>query len=158
MNKKIVATLAVAAILALAPVGVKGVITASASSNNAGSASFNSTVTEEEGPSAAEQYMEYLDTVKDEIAAAAESGTSETAVVKMVADENYAFALSNGIMQQLVKYGNVDFVVTFTYNEVTYTITIPAGTAVDNDIPWYGPLYLIQYYGTEADQLSVSGN
>ncbi|MCD8326734.1 MAG: hypothetical protein LUC90_08695 [Lachnospiraceae bacterium] len=162
MKAKMIATLAAAALLAVAPVGVKGALTVSAS--------FNDTASSEEEPavSAEDEYMEYLTTVEADILAAskeavpiaAASGSDETEipVVEMIADDNYDFALSNGIMQQLVKCGNVDFAVTFTYKGVAYTITIPAGRAVDNDIPWYGPLYLIQYYGTAADQIAVSSN
>ncbi|MCD7807102.1 MAG: hypothetical protein LUH19_07155 [Lachnospiraceae bacterium] len=157
MNKKIVATLAVAALLALAPVGIKGAITASASSND--TASSNTTTEADQGKSEAEVYMEYLDTVNDEIVEAAKAAVAdgETGVVTLDAGE-HSFSLYNGVMQQLYKSGNVDFVVTFVYNGVTYTITIPAGEAVDDDIPWYGPLYLIQYYGTVEDQISVSAN
>ncbi|MCD8069570.1 MAG: hypothetical protein LUE87_11960 [Lachnospiraceae bacterium] len=132
MKKKIVPGLAVAgvlAVLALAPVGGKGVITASASSND----------TVEEEVDVVEQYKEHLRAVEDEIeeaaAAAAETGTDEVGVVAMYSGYNEHFALPNSIMQLLVKYGNVDFVMNYTYDGVSYVITIPAGEAIDDDTP-----------------------
>ena len=58
--------------------------------------------------------------------------------------------LSNSIMKELLKKGDVSLKLEFTYNEQEYVIVIPAGAALDNDIPWYGPLYLAQQYGNSA--------
>lgn len=58
--------------------------------------------------------------------------------------------LSNSIMKELLKKGDVSLKLEFTYNEEEYVIVIPAGAALDNDIPWYGPLYLAQQYGNSA--------
>lgn len=58
--------------------------------------------------------------------------------------------LSNAVMKELLKKGDVSLKMEFTYNEQEYVIVIPAGTALDNDIPWYGPLYLAQQYGNSA--------
>ena len=35
----------------------------------------------------------------------------------------------------------------YTFEGKEYTVTIPAGAAENNDIPWYGPLYLQMRYG-----------
>lgn len=58
--------------------------------------------------------------------------------------------LSNSVMKELLKKGDVSLKLEFTYNEEDYVIVIPAGAALDNDIPWYGPLYLAQQYGNSA--------
>ncbi len=58
--------------------------------------------------------------------------------------------LSNSVMKELLKKGDVSLKLEFTYNEQEYVIIIPAGAALDNDIPWYGPLYLAQQYGNSA--------
>lgn len=64
-------------------------------------------------------------------------------------DENVT-TLSNSVMKELLKKGDVSLRLAFTYNEQDYVIVIPAGAALDNDIPWYGPLYLAQQYGNSA--------
>lgn len=58
--------------------------------------------------------------------------------------------LSNAVMKELLKKGDVSLKLEFTYDEQPYVIVIPAGAALDNDIPWYGPLYLAQQYGNSA--------
>ncbi|MCM1325155.1 MAG: LysM peptidoglycan-binding domain-containing protein [Bacteroidales bacterium] len=55
--------------------------------------------------------------------------------------------LSNGMMKALLARKDVTLVMEYTYGGKNYTVVIPAGAAVDNDIPWYGPLYLAGYYG-----------
>ena len=58
------------------------------------------------------------------------------------------FALSYDIMQYLVEHPDITFVYHITYEDVEYTIRIPAGKAVAyTDIPWYGPLWLLANYG-----------
>lgn len=74
------------------------------------------------------------------IAAAAPGAT-----VKVTRDENIS-TLSNSVMQQLVKRGDVALEMEYTYEGVDYHVIIPAGGAVDNEIPWYGPLYLAAHY------------
>lgn len=64
--------------------------------------------------------------------------------------EKSTTTLSNAVMKELLKKGDVSLKMEFTYNEQEYVIVIPAGTALDNDIPWYGPLYLAQQYGNSA--------
>ncbi|MDE6673535.1 MAG: LysM peptidoglycan-binding domain-containing protein, partial [Acetatifactor sp.] len=59
-------------------------------------------------------------------------------------------SLSNSVMQQLAKRGDVALEMEYTYDGVDYHIVIPAGLAVDDDIPWYGPLYLSAYYSGYA--------
>lgn len=58
--------------------------------------------------------------------------------------------LSNSVMKELLKRKDVSLKLEFTYEGKDYVIIIPAGKAVDNDIPWYGPLYLAQHYGNRA--------
>lgn len=58
--------------------------------------------------------------------------------------------LPNSVMKELLKKGDVALRLEFAYGGQDYVIVIPAGAAVDNDIPWYGPLYLAQQYGNSA--------
>lgn len=76
---------------------------------------------------------------------AADPGT----IVKITKDQNIN-SLSNSVMQQLAKRGDVALEMEYTYDGVDYHIVIPAGLAVDDDIPWYGPLYLSAYYSGYA--------
>lgn len=78
--------------------------------------------------------------------AAAESGS----VVKITKEDNVN-TLSNADMKELLKKG-VALEMEYTYEGVDYKIYIPAGAAMDNDIPWYGPLYLAQYYSVNNAQ------
>ncbi len=90
-------------------------------------------------PSFQEAFLDKLDEQIEE----AESGST------IVMEEGIS-ALSNGTMKQLLEKGDVDLRMEFTYEGVDYVIVIPAGTALDNDIPWYGPLYLAQHFGNRA--------
>lgn len=68
-------------------------------------------------------------------------------------------ALSNSVMKELLKRKDVSLKLEFTYEGKDYVIIIPAGQAVDNDIPWYGPLYLAQQFGNRvgSDTSAASG-
>lgn len=79
--------------------------------------------------------------------AAAQSGS----VVKITKEDNIN-TLSNADMKELLKRGDVALEMEYTYEGVDYRIYIPAGAAMDNDIPWYGPLYLAQYYSVNNAQ------
>ncbi|MCM1534861.1 MAG: LysM peptidoglycan-binding domain-containing protein [Clostridium sp.] len=70
-------------------------------------------------------------------------GAAKGATVKMTGLNT----LSNGMMKALLARKDVTLVMEYTYGGKNYTVVIPAGAAVDNDIPWYGPLYLAGYYG-----------
>ncbi len=70
-------------------------------------------------------------------------------IVRITKEQNIN-SLSNGVMKQLVKRGDVALEMEYTYNGVDYHIIIPAGLAENNDIPWYGPLYLSSYYSNYA--------
>lgn len=58
--------------------------------------------------------------------------------------------LSNSVMKELLKRKDVSLKLEFTYQDKEYVIIIPAGAALDNDIPYYGPLYLAQHFGNRA--------
>lgn len=94
--------------------------------------------TEGENPDAASAWLESLG---NRILAAASDST-----VRVTKDEEIN-TLSNEIMQMLVKRGDVALEMEYTYQGMDYHILIPAGRAVDNDIPWYGPLYLAAHFG-----------
>ena len=50
-------------------------------------------------------------------------------------------------MKALYKKQTVTLELEYTFEGKEYTVTIPAGKAEDNDIEWYGPLYLQMRYG-----------
>ncbi len=51
-------------------------------------------------------------------------------------------------MKALSKTTNTSLLFSFEYDGVAHTVMIPAGEAfVDEDIPWYGPLWLLGKYG-----------
>lgn len=85
--------------------------------------------------------------------AAAESGST----VKVTKDQGIN-TLSNDVMQMLVKRGDVALEMEYVYQGMDYHIFISAGEAMDNDIPWYGPLYLAAHFridGTVADNAAT---
>lgn len=93
-----------------------------------------------------------LEPLSSQIAAAASGSTVK------VTKEQGINTLSNDVMQMLVKRGDVALEMEYTYQGTDYHVLIPAGKAMDNDIPWYGPLYLAAHFSvaetaaiTEAD-------
>lgn len=142
MRRKALATLLLTGALVVTPIGggfLSTVATASSNSN----VSVGSTDEAEEESSSNEQ-----DDIADSISNA---GSGDVIHVKGVA------ALSNGIMKELMKKGDVTLVLEYTYEGVDYVVTIPAGAAEDNDIPWYGPLYLAARYGNGSVAGRVNG-
>lgn len=89
-----------------------------------------------------ESYELYLDNLTNEIEAAPSGST--------VVVEKGITTLSNSTMKELLAKGDVSLKMEFTYQDKKYVIIIPAGAALDNDIPWYGPLYLAQHFGNRA--------
>ena len=60
-------------------------------------------------------------------------------------------ALPIEIMQALQECPNVTLIFKCSYNDTDYEFTIPGDKAiVIEEIPWYGPLWLNQYYSKEA--------
>lgn len=59
--------------------------------------------------------------------------------------------LSNAMMKELLKKGDVSLKLEYTYAGKDYVVIIPAGAALDNDIPWYGPLYLAAHFGNSLE-------
>ncbi|MCM1303473.1 MAG: LysM domain-containing protein [Lachnospiraceae bacterium] len=115
-------------------------------SNNASSAS-SSSGSVSAGSSAERETAAYEDEVTEEIEAAPSGST-------IVMDEGIS-ALSNSVMKELLAKGDVSLRMEFTYQDKEYVIVIPAGAALDNDIPWYGPLYLAQHFGNRAGTASA---
>ncbi len=89
-----------------------------------------------------EETVSYEEAVSDRIQAAPSGST--------IVMEKGVTALSNSTMKELLKKGDVSLKLEFTYQDKEYVIIIPAGAALDNDIPWYGPLYLAQHFGNSA--------
>lgn len=65
--------------------------------------------------------------------------------IKITNDQNIT-CLSNDDMKKLLERGDVALEMEYTYEGVNYKIRIPAGKAMNNDIQWYGPLYLLAHY------------
>jgi len=57
--------------------------------------------------------------------------------------------LSLSVMKMIKNHPNVNLDMTYTYMGVAYHVVIPGGTSVvaDENIPWYGPLWLYSKYG-----------
>lgn len=94
----------------------------------------------------------WLEPLSSQIAAAAAGSTVR------VTKKQGINTLSNDVMQMLVKRGDIALEMEYTYQGTDYHVLIPAGKAMDNDIPWYGPLYLAAHFSiaetaavTEAD-------
>ncbi len=114
--------------------------TSSGSSASSGSASGTSS--SGNGSSEVSGYKAYENRVTGQIE---EAQSGSTIVMK-----KGVTTLSNAVMQELVRKGDVSLRLEFTYYDEEYVIIIPAGAALDNDIPWYGPLYLAQQFGNSA--------
>lgn len=54
----------------------------------------------------------------------------------------------------LINKGKFDFVFAFNYEGVDHVVRIPSGKAPEPDIeiPWYGPLWLLEHYGDELNK------
>lgn len=67
-------------------------------------------------------------------------------------------SLSLSVMKALRSNPNVNLDMTYTYKGIAFHVVIPAGTAVfDENIPWYGPLWLYAKYG-QVTLTDVSNN
>lgn len=139
MKKKIFATLLMAGALAVVPCGNLFSMMVTASTNNTVSAGSSSAGSSSVGTSNYEAKFE------NQIAAAEEGST-----VTITRDQGIN-ALSNDFMKTLLERGDVTLVFEYSYEGVDYTIEIPAGEALDDDIPWYGPLYLYSIYGKNTN-------
>ncbi|MCM1542824.1 MAG: LysM peptidoglycan-binding domain-containing protein [Blautia sp.] len=119
-----------------------------ASSSTSNSASSGSSSA---GSSAVEEnsYTRFENSLADQIETAASGST-------VVMDKGIS-ALSNSTMKELLAKGDVSLRMEFTYQDKEYVIIIPAGAALDNDIPWYGPLYLAQHFGNSAGTAATTG-
>lgn len=95
---------------------------------------------EEEGPSIS-AFESYREDLCRQIADA-KDGTTFT----ITRDKNIN-ALPNDIMKALYAKKTVALKLEYTFEGKDYTVTIPAGKAENNDIQWYGPLYLQMRYG-----------
>lgn len=102
-------------------------------------------------PETAEQSKEEEDTygaamsrLDDMIATASAGSTIE------ITKEMDIKSLSHDQMQALVKRGDVTLKMQYVYKDQEYSIVIPAGCAENNDIEWYGPLYLAAHYSGNA--------
>lgn len=137
MKKGIVMTAAIALAAVAVPFGASTLSTvAVASENNTVSAATgNNTV------SGTTVFENYVGNVGSEITNAKDGET-----VKITRDKNIN-ALPNSLMKDLYKKKTVSLELEYTFEGKEYTVTIPAGVAENNDIPWYGPLYLQMRYG-----------
>ncbi|MCM1063294.1 MAG: LysM peptidoglycan-binding domain-containing protein [Eubacterium sp.] len=115
--------------------------------SNSASSAGSSSGSVSAGSSAERETAAYEDEVTEEIEAAPSGST-------VVMDEGIS-ALSNSVMKELLAKGDVSLKMEFTYQDKEYVIVIPAGAALDNDIPWYGPLYLAQHFGNRAGTASA---
>ncbi len=136
MKKKLLMTAAIAFAVFAVPFGSSALSTVSVASENNTVASGNNTVS-----TGSTAFDNYCDNVGTEIAQAKDGET-----IKITRDKNIN-ALPNSIMKDLFKKKTVALELEYTFEGKEYKVTIPAGAAEDNDIPWYGPLYLQMRYG-----------
>ncbi len=87
-------------------------------------------------------YDTYLDNVNEQIKTA-EAGST-------IVMEKGIMTIDNNMMKELLAKKDVSLKLEYTYQGVDYVVIIPAGEAVDNDIPLYGPLYLSAHYGNSV--------
>ena len=102
-------------------------------------AEATATAAEDDGQSSA--FTQYRENLANTIANAKDGAT-----IKITRDQNIN-ALPNDIMQALYKKQTVALELEYTFQGNEYTVTIPAGKAENNEIAWYGPLYLQMRYG-----------
>lgn len=108
-------------------------------STGAGVASPNVTAINTSNAGGLGQNLESSMLVKD-IGTAASGST-------LVIDRRYNRQyLSNAEMKALLNKGTVSLCMQYNYGGKEYSITIPAGTAMNDNIPYYGPLYLAALY------------
>lgn len=143
-EKKTFAALLMAGALAVVPCGNLFSMVATASTNNTVSSGSSSTGGSSSGSSSVGT-SDYEAKFENEIAAA-EAGSTVT-----ISRDQGINTLSNAFMKTLLERGDVALVFEYSYAGVDYTIEIPAGEALDNDIPWYGPLYLYSIYGKNTN-------
>ncbi len=93
---------------------------------------------------------EFWDEVIEEIKAAQAAGGGS---VTVPTGSGYN-SIPNPVMQALVHNKNVSLDFEYDYEGTHYSITIPAGEAVDDDTEWYGPLWLYAHYGS-ADPVAA---
>lgn len=144
MKKKLLVVLLLAGALVVTPMGgslLSAVATAS-SNNTVSGGDAESGDAEEVSSNAQEDLAELI----------VNAHSGDTIRMKGVT------SLSNGIMKELLKKGDVTLVMEYTYEGVDYVITIPAGAAENNDIAWYGPLYLAGRYGNGVAAKRVNGS
>ena len=143
MKKGIVMTAAIALAAVAVPFGASSLSTvAVASENNTVSAATgNNTVSGTTAVSGTVAFENYVGNVGSEISDAKDGET-----VKITRDKNIN-ALPNSLMKDLYEKKTVSLELEYTFEGKEYTVTIPAGAAENNDIPWYGPLYLQMRYG-----------
>ena len=122
---------------AIAEAEAKETDNGSDSDDNSGNTT-GTTGTAASGNAAFEQYRADL---ANEIANAKDGAT-----IKITRDKNIN-ALPNDVMQALYKKQTVALELEYTFQGNEYTVTIPAGKAENNEIAWYGPLYLQMRYG-----------
>ena len=141
MKKKVIMAAAIAFAVFAIPYGSNALSTVAVASENNTVASGNNTVAVESTESTESPFTAYCSEVVDEIETAQDNAT-----VTITKDKEIK-SLPNDFMKALYEKKTVTLVMEYTYEGKDYTVTIPAGKAENNDIPWYGPLYLQMRYG-----------
>lgn len=137
------------------PTASSGGSSGSNSSGSSSSGGASSGSTSSGGSSSGSSSQSGWDTFENEVSDQIKTAETGSTVVM---DEGVN-TLSNAMMRQLLEKGDVSLRLEFTYGDKDYVIIIPAGEALDNDIPWYGPLYLAARYGNSLDNAaSVAGS
>lgn len=90
----------------------------------------------------------YLTPLEDELEALVESFKQTPSIEPTTVTWDKGDSLPLNIMETLKDNPSISLLFDFEYEGVKHTVLIPAGKAfVDESIPWYGPLWLLQTFG-----------
>ena len=122
----------------------------SGSSGGSSEATTNESNESKESKTVEQKMTEKIDVAVDKAVQEAAAAGKETGSVRIDGRELGISTLSRDTIK-LLSDSKVDAVFSFDYKGYHYVLTIPAGaTPLDDDIPWYGPMYLMSLYGQTA--------
>lgn len=98
-----------------------------------------------------EPQVNYIDPLDEMLDDAIENGSTATIYW------DKGDALPNHIMQKLFNNPTLSLDFKFTYEGVEHEVYIGPGQATNDDIEWYGPLWLLEKYGDKKAESAVHG-
>lgn len=104
-----------------------------------------------QNPIPPEPYGDYLSSLDEKFEYAITTGSTET--ISWKGDG----ALPNYIMKKLFNNPSLSLDYKFTYEGVEHEVYIGPGQATNDDIEWFGPMWLLGQYGEKSDAPAVHG-